>query len=65
MAKEIIDNELGVSCNVVVDGRTNDITSTLTVNKKYESKKFLDWIYKDANMYLERKYQLYKNKRYE
>lgn len=64
-AKEIIDNELGISCGIVLDGRTNDITSSLTVNKKYQSKKFLDWIYQDADLYLDRKYQLYKNKKYE
>lgn len=64
-AKEIIDNTLGVSCNIVLDGRTNDITSTLNINKKYQSKMFLDWIYQDADLYLDRKYQLYKNKKYE
>lgn len=39
--------------------RGNDITKTLTYKGNRRVKKVLDWLYKDATIYLERKYQKY------
>ena len=37
----------------------NGITYVWTLRKKHDVKTFLDWIYKDAELYLERKYNRY------
>lgn len=38
----------------------NGVTSVLSIHKKADIKKFLDWIYKDADLCLKRKYDIYK-----
>lgn len=42
--------------------RYNGITSTLFIKGKESSKKFFNYIYKDANMFLTRKYETYASK---
>jgi hypothetical protein len=39
----------------------NGVTAVYNISKKSESKIILDWLYKDADMYLERKYNRYLN----
>lgn len=57
-AKLFIENYLHINCYF---SRTekNNITTTLTIGGRIQSLKFLDWLYEDANLYLERKYQKY------
>ena len=42
--------------------RYNGVTCTWRIKDKNSSKKFYDYIYKDANMYLKRKYEVYSSK---
>ena len=42
--------------------RYNGVTCTWRIKDKKSSKKFYDYIYKDANMYLKRKYEVYSSK---
>ena len=42
----------------------NDVTKSLYIGCKDNVKNFLDWIYKDATIYLNRKYDLYISKYY-
>lgn len=58
-AKEYIENELQISCKITKAPCNNDITSNLLITHKNDCKKFLDYIYKDAEMYLDRKYNTY------
>ena len=57
-AKEVIESILNIHCSIIL---TNKISNTykITISGIYNSSKFLDWIYKDANLYLDRKYKLY------
>ena len=49
---------------VIRNYHTNGITMTFQISNKRNSKKFLDYIYKDANMFLIRKHDVYINKFY-
>lgn len=48
--------------SVIYDTKRNDITKELKINRKHDCKKFFDYIYKDATIYLERKYLKYISK---
>jgi hypothetical protein len=61
-AKEIIEKELGIHCSIIVTNQDHPDTKKLVISGIYQSKKFLDWIYEDANMYLTRKYNIYVEK---
>lgn len=39
-------------------------TRTLQIAGKHQVKRFLDWLYEDAELYLDRKYRLYLSKYY-
>ena len=60
--KEIVKSELHIHCNVCLADTDNGITSVFVISGKNNVKIFLDWIYKDAELYLDRKYQIYKRK---
>lgn len=38
-----------------------DSTSTFNLNHKHDACRFLDWIYQDADLYMQRKYDIYKS----
>lgn len=57
--KNIIENELGIHVHVKLDGRHNDITSDIRIGGNNQVTKFLDWIYNDADLKMERKYIKY------
>lgn len=63
-AKEFIEGKLQISCKVTKAPCNNNITSNLLITHKNDCKKFLDYIYQDAEMYLDRKYQKYISKYY-
>jgi len=57
---QILKEELNISCSQSLSRpKTNQITTTLSVGGNNQSMKFLDWLYKDATIYLPRKYQKY------
>jgi intein-encoded DNA endonuclease-like protein len=61
-AKEYIERELQISCKITKAPSNNDVTSNLLITHKNDCKKFLDYIYENADMYLDRKYQTYISK---
>jgi len=57
---KILKEQLDINCSQSLSRpKTNDITTTLSVGGNNQSMKFLDWIYRDATIYLPRKYQKY------
>lgn len=56
---EIIKTKLNIDCRVLDASNKNGITSSLYISKKEDIKKFLDWIYKDAELFLKRKHEIY------
>ena len=59
LAKEHIENRLEIKCKIVDAPCHNGITRQLIISKKENTKPFLDYIYQDAEIYLQRKYQIY------
>lgn len=57
--KEIIETRLGISCHIYDAQNNNGITKVFTVSGRLQAKKFLDWLYKDADMFLKRKHDRY------
>lgn len=56
--KEIVEREVGVHCSIYhyKNGKT---TSTLQISGRRQIKKFLDWLYDGAEMFLKRKHDKY------
>jgi hypothetical protein len=54
---KLILNTLGIESNI--ENNKNTGIKGLRICKSISRKKFLDWIYKDATMFLERKHKLY------
>lgn len=58
--KEFIKKELDIHCTIChCNKRKDKTTRQLSIAGRIQTKKFLDWIYKDATIYLERKHQKY------
>lgn len=55
--------EIGIK-NKVSPDKNNQLTGRMCIYTKEDSKMFLDYIYKDAELYMERKYKIYMNKFY-
>jgi len=51
--------KLDIESTVIEASNHNGITAYLSISKNTYKKKFLDWIYKDADLYLKRKYDVY------
>ncbi len=62
-AKKHIENTLGIQCNITDASCHNGVTKNLNISKKENVLPFLDYIYHDAEMYLQRKFDVY-TKRY-
>lgn len=59
--KSVIENMLSIHCSlIVVDKKRGTDTMRVTISGKQNTLKFLNWIYEDADMYLYRKYEIYK-----
>lgn len=58
---EICTNELDIFCPIYDASNHNGITKVFTLSGRNKAKKFLDWMYKDADMFLQRKYDRYVN----
>ena len=57
--QNIVFNLFGIKSYIYPASNKNGITYVWTLRKKHDVKTFLDWIYKDAELYLERKYNRY------
>lgn len=58
--QDILHDALGVDKGILQESPChNGITYDLKYHRKSESSLILDWLYKDANLYLKRKYNLY------
>jgi hypothetical protein len=56
----ILKEELDISCSKNLSKPlSNDVTTTLSVGGNIQSRKVLDWLYKDAAIFLPRKYEKY------
>lgn len=56
--KEIAEKELGIKCGIYEASSKNGITKVFSLSKS-ASIKFMNWMYKDADIYIERKYKRY------
>lgn len=60
--KSIIKDKLNINGSIYFcHGNTDKPTRTLQIAGRNQMSKFLDYIYKDANLYLDRKYDVYKS----
>lgn len=59
--KEIIEETLSIHCSICYCHNKDVSTRSLGIAGNNQVKKFLDWIYNDANLYLERKHKIYEN----
>lgn len=57
--KEIVEHAIGINCHIYDASNHNGITKVFTTSGRLQVKSFLDWIYKDADMFLKRKYNRY------
>lgn len=51
-----------IYCGIYDASNHNGITKVLMISDKNNTKKFLDWIYEDAELYMQRKHEIYINK---
>lgn len=58
-AQKYIETATGIHTHINDASCHNGITKVLTISGRKQVKTFLDYIYKDATIYLERKYKLY------
>lgn len=57
---KILKDQLNINCSQSLSRpKTNNITTTLSVGGNIQVMKALDWLYKDATIYLPRKYDKY------
>lgn len=60
--KKIIKEKLNINCSIYFcHGKIDKPTRTLQIAGRNQMSNFLDYIYKDANLYLCRKYDVYKS----
>lgn len=57
--KEIVCNTIDINCHIYDASNHNGVTKVFTVSGGKQVKKFLDWIYCDADLFLQRKYDRY------
>lgn len=62
--EQYLEQELNIKCQIRDACCKNDITKVVWVSGKEQSKRFLDWIYQDSDLKLERKYNTYISKYY-
>lgn len=61
-AQIYIENKLGIKCRLDEASCHNGVTTYLYIRYREQVKQFLDYIYQDAELYLERKYNTYISK---
>lgn len=59
--KKIIKNTLDVNCSIMYCHNRRDVsTRVLSIAGRNQVKKYLDWLYSNCAMHLDRKYEIYK-----
>ena len=58
---EVVCDIINIDKKRIYDLNKNKRTSRLVLSSKKDIENFLNYIYKDANIYLDRKYEKYKN----
>lgn len=61
-AKQLIEQQLNIHCSVYHPRSANINTSILSIAGRHQVKIFLDWIYHDCDIYLQRKHNIYLSK---
>lgn len=56
---DIIKNTLDINCHIYDASNHNGITKVFNISGKHQIKKFMDWMYMDSDLKLERKYKRY------
>lgn len=59
--KNIVEESIEINCHVYDASNHNGITKVFTISGRNQVKKFLDWIYCDADLFLQRKHNRYLN----
>ena len=62
VVQKILANDVGITSRLHISTTVDKPTRTLMVTKRDDNKKFFDYIYKDANLYFYRKYNVYQDK---
>lgn len=57
--KDFCEEKLGVKCSISNTANKDSNTKLLYISGKPNIKQFLDFVYKDADLYIERKYNIY------
>lgn len=57
--KNFCENDLNIKCSICNAANKNSNTKLLYIHSRDRIKKFLDFIYKDARLYIERKHNVY------
>lgn len=60
--QSVVYEKLGINSKIEEASNKNGITYVWKVSKKSDTKKFLDWVYDNAEMYLKRKHDVYVTK---
>lgn len=55
----VVENVLDINCHIYDASNHNGITKVFTISGKNQIKKFMDWIYDDSGLKLQRKYDRY------
>ena len=58
--KYIVEKQLNIHCSIRYAHNKKVSTRSLVISGRNQVKKFLDWIYSESDIYLYRKYELYK-----
>lgn len=57
--KDFCENELSIKCTICNTANKDSNTKLLYIHGKQRIKQFLDFVYEDADLYIERKYNIY------
>lgn len=57
--KDIIESTLCINCHIYKAATDNNVTKELCIVGRKQCLTFLDWIYKDADLFLNRKHDIY------
>lgn len=56
---EIVEREVKINCHIYDASNHNGITKVFNISGRNQIKKFMDWMYQDADLFLQRKYDRY------
>ena len=56
---EIVEQEVKINCHIYDASNHNGITKVFNISGKNQIKKFMDWMYQDTDLFLQRKYNRY------